>query len=152
MFVLKVRLSVVTNDPVCVSRRVGLLIRAGNLSAQIIVKSLEQTFAQVHVADWVDSFRELNTARQLPVSVTPLVLNSLHVPLVDQHDDLVSLSAVNLLKQFVVTFINEYFFEFGEEDVCRLDEPVQLVLVQALFGESSRTNKAKLDSVTGELI
>jgi hypothetical protein len=49
--------------------------------------------------------------------VAPIVLDSFHVPLVDKHDDLTSLGLVNLLKQFVILFVDKDFFEFREKDV-----------------------------------
>jgi hypothetical protein len=84
--------------------------------------------------------------------VAPIVLDSFHVPLVDKHDDLTSLGLVNLLKQFFIFFVDKDFFEFREKDVCWLNEPVHLMLVEALLSESSGTSEAKLDSVAGELI
>jgi predicted glycosyl hydrolase (DUF1957 family) len=46
---------------------------------------LEETFAQIHVADGVDTLWELNRTRKLSVSVTPVVLNAFQVPLVYQN-------------------------------------------------------------------
>lgn len=82
MFVLKIWFSVVADDPVCIGWWVGFLIGASNLSSEVIVKSLEKTFTQVHVANRVDTLREFNAARQLAVTVAPLVFDALHVPLV----------------------------------------------------------------------
>jgi hypothetical protein len=72
--------------------------------------------------------------------VAPLVLNAFHVPLIYKHDDLASLGLVNLIEQFDILFVDKDFFEFGEKDVGRLNEPVHLVLVEALLSESSRTS------------
>jgi hypothetical protein len=38
---------------------------------------LEETFAQVHITDGVDAFWELNRARQLTISVAPVMLDAL---------------------------------------------------------------------------
>jgi hypothetical protein len=53
-----------------------------------VPKSLEETVTKVHIANWIDTFREFDGARELSVSVTPLVLNAFHVPLVDKYDNL----------------------------------------------------------------
>jgi hypothetical protein len=59
------------------------LIGTSNLALVDVPKSLEKTFTQVHVTNWVDAFWELDRAGKLAVSVAPLVLNTFQVPLVD---------------------------------------------------------------------
>ena len=68
------------------------------------------------------------------------MLNAFHMPLVYQHDDLASLGLVNLLEQFDILLVDKDFLEFGEKDIGRLNEPVHLVLVEALLSESSWTS------------
>jgi hypothetical protein len=82
MLVLEVWLSVVTNDPVCVGWRGWLLLGTGNFSAQVVVKTLEETFSEIHIADWVDTLGELNWTRKLAIAVAPVVFDALHMPLV----------------------------------------------------------------------
>ena len=84
---------------------------------QVVVESLEQTFAQVHVANGVDTLRELNGARNLTVAVGPMVLNSFHVPLVDENDNLVTLSLIDFCEQILVSLIDQDLLDLGEEDV-----------------------------------
>ena len=83
MFVLPVRFSMVTNDPVGVCNRGTFDIGRGNLSVTRVVESLEQTDSEIHVTDWVDSFREVDASWHLSISVSPVVLDALHVHLVD---------------------------------------------------------------------
>jgi len=87
VFVLEVRLSVVTDDPVSIGRGGSIGLSRGNLAMLDVVKTLEQTITQVHVANRVDAFRELDGAGKLAVPVAPVVLNAFHVPLVDNNDD-----------------------------------------------------------------
>ena len=82
VFVLEVCFSVITDDPVCVGSGVGLLLSARYMATQVVVQALEETFAQVHVADGVNAFWELNRTWQLTISVAPVMLNALQVPLV----------------------------------------------------------------------
>jgi hypothetical protein len=60
VLVLEVCLSMVTDDPVCVCCGVRLLLCARYVSTQIVVKSLEQTFSKIHIANGVDAIWELN--------------------------------------------------------------------------------------------
>ena len=135
MLVLPVGLSVITNDPVCKSRRRALSIRRGDLSVQRVVETLEETVAEVHVANWVDSLGELNAAGELAVSVGPFVLDALHVPLVDDDDDSFVGALVDGSEEILVALVDEDLLEAGEEDRNVLDVPVDEVRVDALLGE-----------------
>ena len=130
----------ITNDPISVSRRcTRLLVSCCNFSVKIVVQPIKQTLAEVHVSNWIYSIREFDTARNLAIAMGPVMLNALHVPLVDNNDNFVSLSLVNLLKEIIITFINENLLHLWEENVTCLDEPVHIGSIQALFGEGSRT-------------
>ncbi len=109
-----------------------------------VVQTLEQTFSQVHVSDWVDSFRELYRSRQLAVAVTPMVFDAFEVPLVNKHHNLFALAVVDLFKQLFVFLINENAFELREKGGSCLSEPVDHVLVHALLGESCMPYKVLL--------
>ena len=124
VLVLKVGLAVVTNDPVRVRRRVRLRVGRGHLASQVVVETLEETLAQVHVSNGVDAFWELNRAGQLSISVAPVVLNAFQVPLVDQDHNLLALCLVYLLEQILVLFVHEDLLELGEEDRRVLGVPV----------------------------
>lgn len=84
---------------------------------QVVVKALEKTFAKVHISDWVDLFRYLDTTGNLAVAVSPVVLDTLHVPLVDHNDNFVALGAVDLAEELFVLLVDEDLLELGEEDV-----------------------------------
>jgi hypothetical protein len=61
--------------------------------------------------------------------MAPLVLDTFHMPLVDQNYNFLSLSLVNLGKQFIVFLVNKNLLKFREENVGTLNVPIQVVLV-----------------------
>merc|ERR1712166_635838 len=52
------------------------------------------------------------------------MFNTFHMPLIDNNNNSLS-----------ITFINENVLKFWEEDIHILDEPINLVWIQALFGK-----------------
>lgn len=54
---------------------------------EAVVESLEKTVSEIHIADWVDALWEVDASWELTVSGSPVVLDSFHVPLVDDNDD-----------------------------------------------------------------
>lgn len=87
MLILKVSLSVITDNPISKSRWRGFNVCRRNLSMQIVIEALEESITQVHVSDWVDALWEINASWELTVSMSPIVLNSLHMPLVHNYDN-----------------------------------------------------------------
>jgi len=85
---------------------------------QVIVQALEQALAEIHIANWIDSLREINAARHLSVPVSPVMLDSFHVPLIHNDNNLFTLSIVNLSEQVLVSLINNDLFHLGEESGC----------------------------------
>ena len=100
---------------------------------QVVVETLEQTIAQVHVSNRINSLRELHTSRHLTVSVSPLMLNTLHMPLVYNDDNLLLRAFVNGLEKILITLIHENLLESWEEDVQVLNVPVHKVCVGTFF-------------------
>jgi len=94
---------------------------------QVIVETLEETIAQVHISNRINTFREVHTSWQLAVSVSPLVLNTLHMPLVHNNDNLFLRALVNSREKILVSLINENLLEPWEEDVQVLNHPVDKV-------------------------
>lgn len=135
MLVLPVGLSVITDDPVCECGWSSLGVGCGDFSVQCVVETLEETVAEVHVANWIDSFRELNATGDLSVSVGPFVLDTLHVPLVDNDDDFFIRALVDGGEEILITLVNEDLLEAWEEDGNVLDVPVDEVRVCALLCE-----------------
>lgn len=84
---------------------------------QVVVESLEKTITEVHVTNWVDTFREGHTSWQLTVSVGPFVLNTLHVPLVDDDNNSLVVARVNLSEEILVSLVDKDGLELREEDV-----------------------------------
>lgn len=147
MLVLEVRLAMVTDDPVSVGRWWCLRVAGAQLALVHVVKTLVQTLAQVHVTDGVDALGELHGAGQLSVSVAPVVLDTLHVPLVHNNDNFLALAAIDLFKEFLVLLVNEDLLDLWEEAGGCCDVPVHLVLVHALLTESSWSNHVKLQLI-----
>ena len=54
---------------------------------------------------------------------------------------------IYLLEQLVVSLVDHDFLDLGEENSSRLNEPVQLVLVKAFFGEGGGADKTDLGAV-----
>ena len=80
------------------------------------------------------------------------MLNSFHVPLVDEHNDFVTLRIVDLAEKLLVFLVDTYFLELGEEDVSGLDEPVHVGGIEALFGEGLGADHAQLLPVADHLV
>lgn len=100
---------------------------------QVVVETLEQTIAQVHVSNRINSLSELHTSWHLTVSVSPLMLNTLHVPLVYNDDNLLLRAFINGLEKILVTLIHENLLESWEEDVQVLNVPVDKIWVGTLL-------------------
>lgn len=73
------------------------------------------------------------------------MLDTLHVPLVDQDDNLLLLTFVNFLEQVLVSSINKDALEFWEENSQRLNIPVHEIWVQAFLRELRRLGVVKSD-------
>ena len=73
-----------------------------------------------------------------------MMLNSLHVPLVHNNNHILALSLINLTEQFFIFLVNKDLLELGEEDVCRLDEPVHQRGVEAFLSKGTAGNDSKL--------
>jgi len=57
------------------------------------------------------------------------------MPLIDNNNNSLSITFINLLVKVLVSLINENVLKFWEEDIHILDEPINLVWIQALFGK-----------------
>ena len=83
---------------------------------QVVVQSLEQTVTEVHVTDGVDVL-EVNTSGQLAVVMSPVVLDALHVPLVDDHNDFLGWVSIDGSEQVIVSLVNDDTLLVREEYV-----------------------------------
>lgn len=108
MLILEVRLSVVTNDPVSIRAWLLTTVTSRDMSVQVVVQPVEQTFSQRHVTNWVDVLK-LDRARNLTISMSPFMLDAFHVPLVNDSNNSITLCLVNLLEKVLVTLIHEDF-------------------------------------------
>lgn len=108
MLILEVRLSVVTNDPVRIRAWLLTAVTSRDMSVQVVVQPVEQTFSQRHVTNWVDVL-ELDRAGNLTISMGPFMLDAFHVPLVNDGDNGITLCLVDLLEEVLVTVIHEDF-------------------------------------------
>lgn len=72
-----------------------------------IIQSVEETVLQVHISDWVDAIWEDHTSWHLSVSVGPLVLDSLHVPLIDEDEDFLVFALVDNSEDVIISSVDE---------------------------------------------
>lgn len=114
MFVLPVRFSMVTNDPVGESSWSGFSIGGGNFSMKIIVKSIKKTSSKIHVTNWVNAFWEVNTSWKLSISSSPVVFNTFHVPLVYKYNNFLVFTSIDLFKKVFVSSVNKGSFKLWE--------------------------------------
>jgi hypothetical protein len=117
-----------------------------------VVKSLEETFTTVHIANGVDGISKDNAARKLTIAVAPVMLNTLQVPLIDEDNDLLALGLINLSEDIFITFINKDLLQFREEDSCALDVPVDQMLIEASLCEGLRVTLGDLLTVGHQLL
>lgn len=113
----------------------------------VVVKSLEETFSEVHVTNGVDGILEDYRSGSLPVSVAPVVLNAFQVPLVDNSHDLLAFAVVDVGEQVFVSLVNEDFLKAREENIQALNVPVSKMLVEAFLSESFGSSLCDLLSV-----
>jgi hypothetical protein len=65
-----------------------------------------------------------------------MVLDTLHMPLVNNNNDFLAFGIVDFFKKLLVLLVNTDSLPLGEESRHSLNIPVDEVLVHALFGES----------------
>lgn len=65
------------------------------------------------------------------------MLDSLHVPLVNDDYDFLVVALVDGRKEVIISLVNKDSLEFREEDIHALDVPVKHVLINTLLGELS---------------
>lgn len=80
--------------------------------------------------------------------VAPVVLDTLHVPLVDYCDYALALAVVDVLEEVLVTLVHEDLLHSGEEDICGLNIPVDQMLISAFLSEGSWACLSNLLSVS----
>jgi len=135
VLVLPVGLSVVTNNPIGVGGGGALCVRRSDLSVKRIIKTLEETFSQVHVTDGINGLCKDHTSWKLAVAVAPVVLDTLNMPLVHKYYDLLCLALINLLEKILIALVNKNLLQSGEENSRALNVPVDEVLIEALLGK-----------------
>ena len=94
-----------------------------------VVKSLEQTLAQVHITDGVDGLCEDHRAGNLTIAVAPVMLDTLKMPLVYKHHNFLCRALINLSEEILITLVHEDFLESGKEDLSGLGVPVDQMLI-----------------------
>ncbi len=128
------------------------MVRTINLTVERIEHSLEETVSKVHVANGVNGLLKFNAARILAVVVTPMVLNALHVPLVNNSDNFLSATPINGPIKILVSLVNEDPLHLREERVHGSNVPVHHVIIHALLRESLPTNLGGLNLIRSHLI
>lgn len=79
--------------------------------------------------------------------MAPVVLDTFHVPLVNNNDDLFAFALINVSEEIFISLINENFLESWEEDIHALDVPVDEVLIKAFFCEVLWASLVDLGSI-----
>jgi len=72
------------------------------------------------------------------------MLDSFHVPLVDDNNNFLAFGAVNLFEELFILLVNEDPLEMREESGASLGVPVNLVLVKALLSKGGGTHQGDL--------
>ena len=152
VFVLPVGLSVVTDDPVGIGRGGTLGVRGSNLSVERVVKSLEETLAQVHITDRVNGVSEDHRTRNLTIAIAPMMLDTFKMPLVDKHDNFLSGILIDLSEKILITLVHKDLLKSREEDLSGLSVPVDQVLIKALLGKGLRICLSNLLTVGSEFL
>jgi hypothetical protein len=84
--------------------------------------------------------------------VAPVVLNTFEMPLINDHNNFLSLALINLLEKILITLVDKNLLQSGEEDVCTLSVPVDKMLIKAFLGEGLRVCLSDLLTVGTELL
>jgi len=105
---------------------------------------MPQAFLEIHITDGVDSFWELNASWKLTIPCAPLVFDTLHVPLVNQHHHSVTFTLVNCLEEIHITLVDKNPLKLREVNISSLNVPVDCIGVQTLFCERLRTDVPQL--------
>jgi hypothetical protein len=99
-------------------------VRACDFSVKIIVESLEQTLSQVHITNGINTVLEGHRSRELAITMAPEVLNTLHVPLVHNGYDFLTLTLINVFEEVFISLIYEDFLQAREENIKVLNVPI----------------------------
>ena len=136
VLVTPILFSVVRVHHVRVRRRHRLRVCALDLSLEGVVHHVEETLSQVHVSDWVDFFSDELASRQLSELVSPQVLDTLHVPLVDDgYNSLVFVVLDDLFVESDVSLVNEKSLEAWNQNFESFDVPTQQIAINSCFCE-----------------
>jgi hypothetical protein len=79
--------------------------------------------------------------------VAPVVLNTFQMPLVHNSYNLLAFTVIDMSEEILITLINKDLLSSWEEDVSRLNVPVDHVLIKAFFREGFGTYHSNLLSV-----
>ena len=71
----------------------------------------------------------MDASWHLTISLTPEMLDSLHVPLVNYCDYCLALAFIDCSEEILISLVYKYFFYSWEEHLERLNVPVNEVLV-----------------------
>lgn len=100
---------------------------------EVVVEALEETIAKIHVSDWIDTFWEVHTSWHLTVSVGPFMLNALHMPLVDNHNNFFLRALIDSLEKVIVSLVYENLLKPWEVDLNVLNIPVHDIWVSTIL-------------------
>ena len=75
------------------------------------------------------------TSWNLSIGMSPFMLNSLHMPLVYDDYNFLSITFIYLFEKVLVSLVDENALELWEKYICVLNEPVHLIRVKTLFSK-----------------
>jgi len=78
---------------------------------------LEETLSKVHITNWVDALWVNNRSWDLAISVAPMMLNTLKMPLIHNSYNFLAFAVIDMREKIFISSINKDFFHLWEEDI-----------------------------------
>lgn len=133
MLILPVGFSVITNNPIGISYWSTTNISRFDFPVKSIVESLEKTISKIHVSNWIYAFWETNASWELSIPMSPFMLNTFHMPLINNSNNFLFRTSIDLFEKVFITLINENLLEFWEVNISVLNIPVNQMWVKTFF-------------------
>ena len=84
---------------------------------KVVVHPLEEATSQIHVSNWVNRLLEYNASWDLAISMTPMMLNSFQVPLVNNCYYSLAFTLIDSLEKILISLVYKYLLDFREEHI-----------------------------------
>ena len=140
VLILKVWLPIVACNPVCVCAWSWLWLCTRYFPVKSVIHSLEETFSEVEVSNWVDWLFKLYTSWNLSIPIRPVMFNAFEMPLIDDNNYLFMRTPINFLEEAFISLIDKDMFKLWEEDIQWANIPIYQVLIQAFLSKDCRSS------------